>query len=122
MKLCVKLFFVLGLLFSSSYAIEHGEVVSKDGLDLAWDNENKKFVGLEEFWRDYAKKNGGLTWGESETYPEYNKVKEYDLFMVKINDGICLMEFYHERWRRANDVRRWDDKFNEFSACPRVFD
>lgn len=121
MKSLFKLL-LLAILASSTYAIDHGEVVSKNGMDLAWDKEQKKFVTLEQFWRDYAKANGGLTWGQSKTYPPYNDVKEYDLFMVEIGNDICLMEFYHERWRRANDVRRWDDKFNEFSACPRVFD
>ena len=99
----------------------HGEVVVKDGKELAWDDKDKKFVNLEEFFRNYAKRNGGLTWGESKEYPEYNKVKEHDLFMVQVDSGICLMEFYHERWRRANDVRRWDDKFNSFSGCADVF-
>jgi len=32
------------------------------------------------------------------------------------------MEFIHERWRRANDVRRWDDAFNDYAGCPHVFD
>tara|TARA_B100001063_G_scaffold218143_1_gene221279 strand:+ start:986 stop:1114 length:129 start_codon:yes stop_codon:yes gene_type:complete len=41
--------------------------------------------------------------------------------MVEVDSGICLMEFYHDRWRRANDVRRWDDKFNQYSACKDVF-
>lgn len=31
------------------------------------------------------------------------------------------MEFFHNRWRRANDVRRWDPLFNEHGGCPDVF-
>lgn len=100
----------------------HGEVVEKNNKQLAWDESTKKLVSLEEFWRAYAKRNGGLTWGESETYPPYSQVKEFDLFMVKIDGQICLMEFFHERWRLANDVRRWDPAFNDYSGCPKVFD
>jgi len=121
MKSLFKLL-LLAVLSSSVYAIEHGEVVSKNGVDLAWDKQQNKFVSLEQFWRAYAEQNGGLTWGQSKTYPPYNDVKEYDLFMVELESGLCLMEFYHERWRRANDVRRWDDKFNEYGGCAKVFD
>ena len=107
---------------NSSTGPSHGEVSLKDGKQQAWDDRDKKFVSLEQFWRDYAKRTGGLTWGQSSKYPPYNEVKEHDLFMVEIGNEICLMEFFHDRWRRANDVRRWDLAFNEFSACAKVFD
>ena len=42
--------------------------------------------------------------------------------MVEVKSGLCLMEFFHTRWRRANDVRRWDDRFNEYAGCAKVFD
>ena len=42
--------------------------------------------------------------------------------MVELAQGPCLMEFFHSRWRRANDVRRWDESHNEFGGCPYVFD
>lgn len=116
---------LLSMIFSFSLNAmdySHGEVVKKNNIQMAWDEIDKKFLSLEEFWRAYAKRNGGLTWGESSTYPAYDNVNEFDLFMVKIDGQICLMEFYHERWRRANDVRRWDDAFNEHSACSKVFD
>ncbi len=66
--------------------------------------------------------NGGLTWGERDTYPEYSLVKERDLLIIKLDSGSCLMEFFHGRWRRANDVRRWDTKFSDVAGCPRVFE
>lgn len=124
MKKLIKFTFIFLLTTNSVFAMEysHGEVVFKNGQQLAWDEQSKIFIDLETFWRVYAKRNGGLTWGESKTYPPYNDVKEFDLFMVKIGNEICLMEFFHERWRRANDVRRWDDEFNNFSACSKVFD
>lgn len=99
----------------------HGEVVVNGAKQQAWDSQDNKFLSLEEFWRTYAKRNDGLTWGQSSTYPPYNDVKEYDLFMVEIGSEICLMEFFHDRWRRANDVRRWDSAFNKYSACSKVF-
>jgi len=74
------------------------------------------------FWNDYVKAKGGLTFPKSTTYPEYSKVKEGDTFLVETENGICLMEFFHRRWRRANDVRRWHPSFNQYSACPTVFD
>ena len=30
--------------------------------------------------------------------------------------------FFHSRWRRANDVRRWNPQFNEVLGCSVVFD
>ena len=33
-----------------------------------------------------------------------------------------LMYFFHRRWRRANDVWRWDPSFNRYSGCATVFD
>jgi len=136
MKLLLKGIFavVVAVLFSACVSNEnfqvsndnkigpsYGEVIVKDGKQQAWDDEDKKFITLEEFFRTYAKRSGGLTWGQSENYPPYKDVNEFDLFMVEIGDEICLMEFYHDRWRRANDVRRWDIAFNEFSACSKVF-
>ena len=124
MKNLLKLIFITSIFFTSLHAMNysHGEVVVKDGKQLAWDDFDKKFLSLEDFWKSYAKRNGGLTWGKSKIYPPYNDVKEFDLFLVELETGICLMEFFHERWRRANDVRRWDDAFNNYSGCPNVFD
>ena len=77
---------------------------------------------IEAFWLEYANANGGITWGRSAEYPEYEKVQEGDTFMVEVAQGPCLMEFFHNRWRRANDVRRWHQSINEFGGCPYVFD
>ena len=74
------------------------------------------------FWLAYAARGGGPTWGRGVDYPDYEKVREGDTFMVEIDGQPCLMEFFHQRWRRANDVRRWDVAFDGFGACPRVFD
>ena len=117
----ISILFLSILLSSSLFAIENGEVRVIKGEEKAWHEKSNSYISLEAFWRDYAKNSGGLTWGEGREYPDYNKVNEFDLFMVELDSGICLMEFYHSRWRRANDVRRWDDNFNEFSACPNVF-
>ncbi|MCG8669017.1 MAG: hypothetical protein MI867_06355 [Pseudomonadales bacterium] len=79
-------------------------------------------VDVEAFWQDYAKTKGGLTWGKSSSYPEYEKVKEGDTLLIQLEQGPCLMEFFHSRWRRANDVRRWDPSINEYGGCPYVFE
>ena len=90
-------------------ALEVQELVWADGMDV------------ETFWLNYAKSKGGLTWGKSTSYPEYEKVKEGDTILIQLNQGPCLMEFFHSRWRRANDVKRWDDSINEYGGCPYVF-
>jgi len=79
-------------------------------------------MDIESFWQAYIQSRNSKTWSQSSQYPNYEKVREGDLFMVEVEQGICLMEFFHSRWRRANDVRRWDDSFNEYSGCPYVFD
>lgn len=101
----------------------HGMVrVLTDATWQAWDDESAQWTGLERFWERYAERKGGLTWGRGGEYPDYPKVKEGDTFMAEVAQGPCLMEFFHNRWRRANDVRRWDDAFNEYAGCPYVFD
>ena len=102
-------FSAVSLSFSDSPPENHGP---------AWQSG----VDTEVFWQQYIDAKGGLTWGRSSEYPEYEKVKEGDLFMVEVKQGPCLMEFFHNRWRRANDVRRWDDSVNQYGGCPNVFD
>ena len=103
-------------------APNHGEVNERSGQQRAWDADASEWVSLSDFWSRYADTRGGYTWGHSADYPEYDKVKEFDTFLVKTAKGDCLMEFFHSRWRRANDVQRWDDAFNEYAGCPYVFD
>ena len=108
--------------FSQTVGARHGEVrESEQGVFSAWDNQVQEWVSPEQFWLNYAERRGGLTWGRGSDYPRYEDVKEGDLFMVEVESGPCLMEFFHSRWRRANDVRRWDPKFNEYGGCPDVF-
>lgn len=108
------------LLFSSNtIASEHKlSDPNTSGSDVIWDEK----VDTEAFWKRYAESRGGLTWGTSSTYPEYDKVNEGDTLIIQLQQGPCLMEFFHSRWRRANDVRRWDESVNEFGGCPYVFD
>jgi hypothetical protein len=80
------------------------------------------WVSLDAFWSRYAARSGGLTWGKRTDYPSYKEVNEFDTMIIELDDGSCMLMFFHTRWRRANDVRRWDDAFNEHSACPQVFD
>ncbi len=102
---------------------KHGTVkVDDKGMQLIWDDNSNMWVNIESFWIEYANTKGGLTWGKSSQYPEYSAVKEHDTLLIQLKEGNCLMEFFHERWRRANDVRRWDDKLNSYGGCPYVFD
>jgi hypothetical protein len=101
-------------------ALRHGEI-RQVGMIEAWDADVGDWVSPEQFWMNYADSRGGLTWGRGDTYPPYAEVSEGDLFMVELESGPCLMEFFHSRWRRANDVRRWDPAFNDYGGCPDVF-
>ena len=104
-------------------AVDDGSVRSTAPQGLqAWDAVGGAWVDLEKFWVNYAARNGGLTWGGGAGYPPYERVKEHDTFMDEGEHGPCLMEFFHRRWRRANDVRRWDDAFNQYGGCAHVFD
>lgn len=89
---------------------------------IAWDAQQEKWMTIEKFWLAFVNRTGGLTWAEDIEYPDYDKVKEFDTFMVRMRQGKCLMQFHHQKWRRAQDVNRWDEKFNLYGACPYVFD
>ena len=121
----IILIFVLALAYTSSSSAElkNGHIQTQlDGTLKVWHAENEEWLNPEMFWRRYAASRGGLTWGTRSEYPPYKQVKEFDTLLIKLESGPCLMEFFHTRWRRANDVRRWDPAFNEFGGCPYVFD
>ena len=116
--------FILILSFSNVLAAEkyrHGEIRTAEKVE-AWDQGLNAWVAPEEFWGNYTLPRGGVTWGTGTDYPPYREVQEHDTFLIKTDSGLCLMEFFHSRWRRANDVRRWDPAFNEYGSCPHVFD
>lgn len=123
----MKLFLFCALLMLSlnSYSKDniHGETKNAYGGQLViWSENSNTWLDVESFWLEYANGNGGLTWGKTTQYPEYSKVKEHDTILIQLEQGTCLMEFFHERWRRANDVRRWNDQLNHYAGCPYVFD
>lgn len=89
---------------------------------MVWDQSVKQWTSVEQFWQNYANTSSGVNWGKGLTYPSYHEVKEGDTFVIVSNQGPCLMEFYHNRWRRANDVNRWNDQMNNYGGCPVVFD
>lgn len=115
---------VFAVLFSGMVSAADGE---RDGQfisgnpDQVWDANQSEWVSPVNFWHSYAQRSGGITWGQTSEYPEYNQVKEHDTLLIEVDSGLCLMEFFHSRWRRANDVRRWDPQFNEYAGCPDVF-
>ncbi len=93
-----------------------------NGTFVAWDAQQREWLSPEAFWLRYAARTGGLTWGRGIDYPPYKEVKELDTFLIDLPSGPCLMQFFHSRWRRANDVHRWDPAFDKFGSCPQVFD
>lgn len=111
------------LLSFQSWSAENGEVRQSVEFGMqAWHEGDQKWLTLEQFWDNYAQGRTQKYWSTSATYPKYEELKEGDTFLVQLKDSTCLMEFYHSRWRRANDVRRWDDAFNAYGACPFVFE
>ncbi|MEM1155786.1 MAG: hypothetical protein AAGI44_16740 [Pseudomonadota bacterium] len=121
----VALAVVVAMVFSASIHAQDardGEIQSGESGTLVWSEEAASWVSPQVFWLSFAKQNGGKFWGQSFEYPAYNKVSEHDTLLIENASGVCLMYFFHERWRRAQDVRRWDPQFNELSGCPYVFD
>lgn len=100
----------------------HGQVTHVANQAQVWHVSQQTWISVEKFWQEWANNRDSKNWVSSTQYPIYEQVNERDTFLVKLDSGHCMMEFWHGRWRRANDVRRWDEKFNDYSACPYVFD
>jgi hypothetical protein len=98
----------------------HGEF-SSEGEPRVWHESENAWLTPNTFWGRFAEARGGITWGSRDTYPNYDDVNEHDTLLINISSGSCLMEFFHSRWRRANDVQRWNPLFNEYGGCPDVF-
>lgn len=118
--LSVALYFIVLNAHAESY--QHGFVKKEDGKHQVWNSAKEQWYSLESFWNDFSKSNDAKYWGEASQYPNYSDVKEFDTLLIQTKDGHCLMQFFHARWRRANDVQRWDDAFNDYKGCPSVFD
>lgn len=115
----------LSLAATSINAEEHAHgYVNKNisGKLQVWNADNTEWNDIELFWSNFSKINKAKSWGHSVTYPKYEEVKEFDTLVIELEQGNCLMQFYHARWRRANDVQRWNDAFNEYGGCPYVFE
>ena len=128
-KLSIYMVLFLGLMSSSVSALQDsqetpdGQIFQNvDETMIVWDASKKKWMKIEDFWKSFSLRNGGKDWGEGRQFPNYSEVNEADTFVYVTDKGKCLMEFFHERWRRAQDVERWDERFNQYSGCPYVFD
>jgi hypothetical protein len=100
-----------------------GEVHTlNDGSFMAWDAESEQWLSPDNFWVSFAARERGKNWGGGRTFPPYDSVNEHDTFLLEVDEGPCLMYFFHTRWRRANDVWRWDPVFNDYGGCANVFD
>ncbi len=100
----------------------NGSIVKSDGGVDVWNSRTGEWLTPEEFWLDYATHSEGKFWGRSSEYPPYDEVNEHDTLLIEVQGGSCLMYIFHSRWRRAQDVRRWNPGLNELLGCPRVFD
>ncbi len=123
MKILITL--LLCFLITDIQAEEHENgFVSKSasGKLQVWNADNTEWNDIELFWQNFAKTNEAKSWGTNDSYPNYDDVNEFDTLVIELKQGTCLMQFYHSRWRRANDVQRWNDAFNEYGGCPYVFE
>jgi hypothetical protein len=99
-----------------------GQLYRGDGEIQAWSASDQQWLSVEAFWLAFTETNDGRFLGRSADYPPYGDLTERDALLVELEQGSCLMYFWHGRWRRAQDVWRWDDAFNEQLGCPYVFD
>lgn len=111
-----------GFIAAAEEARRHGMTRGSGQALMAWDSQKAQWVTPVAFWGAWAADHGGLRFGRRSDYPEYATVAERDLMIIELDSGPCLMEFWHRRWRRAQDVRRWSPAFNDFGGCPNVFD
>ena len=124
--LSVVLFLIAGSAYADtglSPGDRDGQVHALDGNSfVAWDAIKEHWLAPEDFWRSFAERRRGRIWPGGTEFPSYTKVNEHDTFLYQLESGPCLMYFFHTRWRRANDVWRWGDEFNEYGGCPDVLD
>ena len=99
-----------------------GEIRATADSFLAWDAVNEAWLSPDDFWQSFAERRRGKIWPSGTEFPPYADVNEHDTFLYQHETGPCLMYFFHTRWRRANDVWRWDPAFNEYGGCATVFD
>ncbi|SET11817.1 hypothetical protein [Thalassotalea agarivorans] len=102
---------------------QHGDIRNghKPTMEIYY-GPSQQWMQVEDFWRTFAQDNYGGYKYTGPLYPPYEQAQEFDLLLLEIPYGACLMQFYHERWRRANDVWRWNEKLNEYGGCAHVFD
>ncbi len=110
---------------AATASMRHGQVQIAESSTQVWDEQQQLWVTPEAFWQNYAERNQaagrGKHWGSSTQYPTYADANEHDTMLIELEQGSCLMYFFHRRWRRAQDVRRWDPAFNRLGGCPYVF-
>ncbi len=99
----------------------NGQVYQGGGPAQVWAASTGEWLSPEAFWESYVAGAEGKYWGRGAEYPPYNDVDEHDTLIIEVEGGPCLMYFFHNRWRRAQDVRRWDPVFNDLLGCPNVF-
>lgn len=126
--IAIRLLGVMLLLSAAAFAEKpadpsDGQLYGDDDNKVqAWSASAEQWLSVEEFWLAFVDTNDGRFLGRSADYPPYGDLNERDALLVELEQGSCLMYFWHGRWRRAQDVWRWDDAFNEQLGCPFVFD
>lgn len=99
----------------------NGEIYQDGEQARVWAAGDGVWLSPEQFWESYVATADGKYWGRGAEYPPYKDVNEHDTLIIEAEGGPCLMYFFHNRWRRAQDVRRWDPAFNDLLGCPNVF-
>lgn len=104
----------------SDNTLRHGQTRLQGSGFVVWDVQVKKWVKPGQFWANYADRKGTRNWGIATYYPPRANTRPHDVITIITEEGACLMEFYHSRWRRANDVWRWSMRFNNYAGCANV--
>lgn len=86
-----------------------GQVRSVDQtLAAVWNAEAQAWQSSESHWEHYAVRHSGNDWGGRRGFRPYDQINELTTVIFELRSSACLKEFSHSRWRRANDVRRWN--------------
>lgn len=125
MKYILLLLTPLLLVSACSPELEAEREDSQDALEMVDDN----VVGdVWTFFQDQKQillsRHGGTDYGElsADQYPTFASVKEWDFLTEQLEDGsMCVMVFYHQRWRRLPDVLGLSEELRNYEGCGKVF-
>lgn len=99
-----------------------GQLDDTGDMLMVWHTESNAWLSAEDYFAAEIKRLNGPTYGQTNQYPPYDEVKEWETLIDVLPDGrTCPMVFFHQRWRRLPDVLALDEKLRNFGGCRDVF-